>query len=215
MDDPTPKTSFSAGRRWGVFFSVIISIAAVIALVIMVNYLGARYYVRLTLSAQTRQQLSPQTVSLLKSITNEVNIVIYYDKKDELYGDIVTVLDEYRLRNPKISVQTIDYRADAAAALKIKEKYKEYFGLTGGKNLVIFECNGRPFIVPGERLGQYSYSVETPDPASDEKQRVYHKDLGFFLGDQLFSGALLSVTMIRTALVPLQRRAFAVRKCRN
>jgi len=117
MDDPTPKTSFSAGRRWGVFFSVIISIAAVIALVIMVNYLGARYYVRLTLSAQTRQQLSPQTVSLLKSITNEVNIIIYYDKKDELYGDIVTVLDEYRLRNPKISVQTIDYRADVAAAL--------------------------------------------------------------------------------------------------
>jgi hypothetical protein len=109
MDEPIPKTSFSTGRRWGIFFSVIISIVAVIALVIMVNYLGSRYYARLTLSTQTRQQLSPQTVSLIKSITNEVNVVVYYDKKDELYGHIATLLDEYRLRNPKISVQTIDY----------------------------------------------------------------------------------------------------------
>ncbi len=196
MDDPTPKTSFSTGRRWGIFFSVIISIVAMIALVIMVNYLGARYYARLTLSAQTRQQLSPQTVSLLKSITNEVNIIIYYDKTDDLYGSIVSVLDEFRLRNPKISVQAIDYRVDAGAALKIKEKYKDYLGLSSGKNLVIFECNStpRPYIIPGDLLGQYSYSVENPDPGSDEKQRIYHKDLGFFLGERLFSGALLAVT---------------------
>src|SRR6266478_2303321 len=194
MDDPAPKSSFSAGRRWGIFFSVIISIIAVIALVIMVNYLGARYYARLTLSTQTRQQLSPQTVSLIKSITNEVKVVVYYDKQEDLYGSIISLLDEYRLRNPKISVQTVDYRVDAAAALKLKEKYKDYLGLSGGKNLVIFECNGRPYIIPGDLLGQYSYSEETPDPASNEKQRIYHKDLGFFLGDRLFSGALLAVT---------------------
>jgi len=76
----------------------------------------------------------------------------------------------------------------------IKEKYKDYLGLSGSKNLVIFECNGRPYIIPGDLLGQYSYSEETPDPASNEKQRIYHKDLGFFLGDRLFSGALLAVT---------------------
>ena len=198
MDDPAPKTSFSAGRRWGIFFSVIISIIAVIALVIMVNYLGARYYVRLTLSAQTRQQLSPQTVSLLKSITNEVNIVIYYDKKDDLYGDILTLLDEYRLRNPKISVQTIDYRADAAAALKIKEKYKEYFGLTGGKNLVIFECNGRSKMIPGEILGHYILNpVDAPESeanGTNQTQRTFDKNLVSFQGETSFSAALLAVT---------------------
>jgi ABC-2 type transport system permease protein len=198
MDDPTPKTSFSAGRRWGIFFSVIISIMAVIALVIMINYLGARYYARLTLSTQTRQQLSPQTISLIKSITNEVNVVIYYDKKDDLYGDIVTLLDEYRLRNPKISVQTIDYRADAAAALKIKEKYKESFGLTGGKNLVIFECNGKPFIVPGEILGHYTLTpADVPETASNGKtqtERSFDKNLTYFQGETSFSAALLAVT---------------------
>jgi len=198
MDDPTPKTSFSAGRRWGIFFSVIISIIAVIALVIMVNYLGARYYARLTLSTQTRQQLSPQTISLIKSITNEINVVIYYDKKDDLYGYIVTVLDEYRLRNPKISVQTVDYRVDAAAALKVKEKYKNYLGLSGGKNLVIFECNGKPFFVPGELLGHYTLNpVDAPESASNETnqpQRTFDKNLAYFQGETSFSAALLAVT---------------------
>lgn len=197
MDNPTPKTSFSAGRRWGIFFSVIISIVAVIALVIMVNYLGSRYYARLTLSTQTRQQLSPQSISLVNSITNEVKVVVYYDNKEDLYGSIISLLDEYRLRNPRISVQTVDYRVDAAAALRIKEKYKDYLGQSSGKNLVIFDSNGRTQIIPGEILGHYTYSMEAPDAASNEKnqtERSYDKNLDYFQGETSFSAALLAVT---------------------
>jgi hypothetical protein len=203
MDEPIPKSSFSTGRRWGIFFSVIISILAVISLVIMFNYLGSRYFARLTLSTQTRQPLSPQTISLIKSITNEVKVVVYYDKKEELYGDIATLLDEYRLRNPRISVQTIDYRVDAAAALKMKEKYKDrdFLAGSGGKNMVIFDCNGRTKMIPGEILGQYTLNpVDAPESASNgtnQAQRTFDKNLVSFQGETSFSAALLAVTSAR------------------
>src|SRR5258706_8406204 len=102
----TAAASFSARRRWGIFFSVLISIVAAFALVIMANYLGARYYVRLNWSDQTKNVLAPQTIGLLKSITNDVRVVIYYDKEDPLYSYISALLDEYRLQNPRISVRT-------------------------------------------------------------------------------------------------------------
>jgi len=40
------QPSFSRGRRWAIFFSVLVSMVAVAAVVVMVNYLGARYFLR-------------------------------------------------------------------------------------------------------------------------------------------------------------------------
>ena len=101
-------TSFSAGRRWGIFFSVMISIAAVASLMIMLNYLGARHFLRFSWSAKTSLQLSPPTLSLLDTITNDVKVTIYYDKTDSLYFDIADLLNEYHLANPRISVQSLN-----------------------------------------------------------------------------------------------------------
>ncbi len=38
-----------------------------LALVVMINYLGARYFLRFSISAQSRAPLAPQTLTLLKS----------------------------------------------------------------------------------------------------------------------------------------------------
>ena len=117
-----PTTSFSAGRRWGIFFSVMISIGAVASLVVMLNYLGARHFLRFSWSAKTSLQLSPPTLSLLESITNDVKVTIYYDKTDSLYFDIADLLNEYHLANPKISVQTVDYGVDTVSALQVRNQ---------------------------------------------------------------------------------------------
>ena len=182
------KPSFSSLRRWGIFFSVIISIVAVVALVIMLNYLGARYYVRFSWSADKSMQLTPQTLGLLKSITNEVKVVVYYDKKDRLYGSITALLDEYRLANPKISVQSVDYERDAAAASLIKTTYK--LGSPDDKNLVIFECNGRFYILPRNRLEEIALE-EVP---SSGKEPEFREKLKAFDGEIWFTSALLNLT---------------------
>ena len=131
-----PPPSFSVGRRWAIFFSVLFSMIAVTALVIMVNYLGARYYLRANLSSQGRMQLSPMTLGLLKSVTNDVKVTVYYDRDDSLYSLVTAMLDEYRLANPRISVRTVDYKRDVSEAVKVKSTYN--LTAVEAKNLGIF-----------------------------------------------------------------------------
>jgi ABC-type uncharacterized transport system len=195
--ETTHPTSFSAGRRWGLFFSVIISIVAVFALVVMVNYLGARYYKRLYWSRQADQQLSLRTMALLKSVTNQVNVIIYFDKGNDLYDSVASVLNEYRLTNPKISVRTVDYLFNASEAQQVKATYK--LGAGEDKNVVIFECNGRQKVILESELGEYSYAAEPGDT-----ERNYSKHLKATLGERQFSSALMNVTSIK------QRKAYFV-----
>src|SRR5208282_6899684 len=136
---------------------------------VMVNYLGTRLFLfhRFYLSSQTRVQLAPQTLDILKSLTNHVNVTLYYDTRDEndFYSDIVALLNEYRSANPRISVTTVDYVRDAGEAQKIKEQYK--LNSPTDKNLVIFDCEKRIKIVNGDALTQVKLDLVNP------KEREY------------------------------------------
>ncbi|MDB6023075.1 MAG: ABC-type uncharacterized transport system, partial [Pedosphaera sp.] len=167
-------------------FSVIVSIVAMIALFGITNYLGSRYYARFAWSSQVEMKLSPQTIFLLKSITNQVTVVAYYDPSDNLYSSVSALLDEFRLTNPKISVETVDFRRNPARAQQIKAAYK--LGTSEDKNLVIFDCEGRKKILPAALLGDYTY-----EQVPNDKQPEWTSHLKAFEGEKWFSSALLSV----------------------
>ena len=57
MSDEGIKKSFSRWRRWGLSLDLIVRTALVLAVVVMLNYLGARWPRRFYLSPTTRQQL--------------------------------------------------------------------------------------------------------------------------------------------------------------
>jgi hypothetical protein len=183
-----PPTSFSVGRKWGILISVLLSMASVIALVVMINYLAARYLhsFRFTLTNRATTQLSPQTLGLLKSITNHVKIIAYFDKGDDLYQSVDGLLKDYHYACPNISVETVDFKLDPGTAEKLKEQY----GLTSAedKNLVIFDCEGRTRVIPGKMLGTYKLQ-QIPD----EKERTFRNQLVSFQGELEFSSALLNV----------------------
>src|ERR1039458_7081112 len=109
--EPKSQPSFTPGRRWKIGFGVTVRTALVLAVVVMVNYLGTRPFLfhRLYLSSQTRIQLSSRTLEILKSLTNHVTVTLYYDKQDDFYPTIVALLNEYRSADPRITVKTVDY----------------------------------------------------------------------------------------------------------
>src|SRR5258706_119801 len=150
------KPSFSPGRRWAIGFDVMLRTALVLAVIVMVNYLGARFYKRFYLSSQTRVELSTRTLSVVHSVTNRVVATVYYDTTDDTTRDwyltIIALLNEYRSANPNISVRTVDYMRDPGEAQKIKAQYK--LSSAKDKDLVIFDCDGRVKIVYGEALTQ-------------------------------------------------------------
>ncbi len=186
--DSKPQPSFSPGRRWKIGLDVVVRTALVLAVVVMANYLGARFFGRFYLSSQTRVKLSSQTLDILKSFTNHIDVTLYYDRQDNFYPTIVALLNEYRSANPRISVKTVDYVRDAGEAQKIKEQY----GLNAptDKNLIIFDAGDkRVKIANGDALTEVKLE-QVPNP----KEREFRRQPVAFMGEQMFTSMLLAVT---------------------
>jgi ABC-2 type transport system permease protein len=186
-DQLDERPSFTAGRKWRAGFNVVVGLAALLAIVVMVNYAGRNYYFhRVTVGSQTQVKLSPQTLGLLKSITNDVRITLYYDKLAPMFSTISALATEYRLANPKIEVETVDYTRDTAGAQRIKAKYE--LTATTDKNLVIFDCAGRVRRVNADALVERQL-----EPVANPREREFRRRPIAFRGEMMFSAMLLAV----------------------
>lgn len=185
-DHPKSRPSFSPARRWQIGFDAVLRTLLVIAVLVMANYLAAKFPQRFYLSSQTRVALSSRTVSVLHSLTNRVNVTLYFDKKAEFFPDIVALLNEYRSVNPKISVRTVDYVRDAGEAEKLKAQYK--LTATTDKNLVIFDCEGRVKMFSGDAL-----TLTRLEQVPNEKEREFRRKPVAFQGEMIFTAMLLAL----------------------
>src|SRR5580693_5614996 len=97
--DQKSRPSFSAASRWRIGFDVVLRTLLVIAVMGMANYLGTKFFHRFYLSSQTQMALSSRTLSVLRSVTNHVEVTLYYDRKADFYPDVAALLNEYRDAN--------------------------------------------------------------------------------------------------------------------
>ena len=185
-ESSTPP-SFSPGRRWSTGFSVVIGVLAATAIVVLVNFASRNYFhLRTLVSSQQRLQLAPATLGLLKSITNDVRVTLYFDKQDAMYPTISALLNEYHLANRRITVETVDYNKNPVEAQKVKTTYK--LDSPTDKDLVIFDCAGRVKMVPGAALTEF-----TMEAVPNEREREFRKKPVALKGELMFSSLLLAV----------------------
>lgn len=188
--DPDSQPTFSPGRKWSIGFDVVLRTAVVLVVVSMLIYVSGRYPLRHHLSDQTRIELSPLTINLLRSITNEVKVILYYDKDDRLYSSVASLAHEYRSVNPRLKVVTVDYRWDPGAAQKLKAAYKlSEAADEKEKNIVIFDSLGRSKLVNGNTLAEFKL-----EQIPSEEEREFRRRLTAFNGERKFNEALLAVT---------------------
>jgi gliding motility-associatede transport system auxiliary component len=190
--EPSSPPSFSRKSKWGIALNVALLLPVALAIVVMLNYLGHRYYHRFYASTNTRIELSPRTLSVLNSLTNEVQVTIYYDREDSLYSNIAELLKEYHARNPAIKVRTVDYYRDPGAAQEVKLKYD--LGATTNRNFIIFEQAGRTRIVSGTLLANYDFPLADPSKQTDPTKPTFDKKLTTFTGEMLFTPAIYTVS---------------------
>ncbi|MEI8291179.1 MAG: GldG family protein [Verrucomicrobiota bacterium] len=187
---PKSQPSFSAASRVKIAFDVALRTALVLAVVVMVNILAAKFFHRLYLSPQTRMALSSRTLNVLHSLTNHVSVTLYYDRKDDFYPDIAALLNEYRAANKNISVRTVDYVRDAGEAEKAKAQYR--LSAASDKNLVIFDCDQRIKTIPGDALTQFTLERIAPEKP-DQKELEFRRKPVAFNGEQAFTAMLLAL----------------------
>lgn len=183
-----PQRSFSPGRRWKIAFDVAVRTVLVLAVLVMVNYLGGLFTKRFYLSSQTNIKLSPRTVDILQSMTNHVAVTLYYDTQDpeDFYPTIRSLLDAYSAVNRDFTIRTVDYNLDPGEAEKVKVKYN--LNLPTDKNLIIFDCDGRYKTFPGDALTKY-----TLEQVPDAKEREFRRKPVEFYGEEAFTSMLLAV----------------------
>jgi len=190
MDAPD-KPSFSLGRKFRIGTQVTLTIVFVAAVVVMLNYLGGRYFLRIPLSPATSSQLSSRTLSLVKSITNDVRVTLFYDQDNNLYPNISALLKEYHINNPRISIHPVDYLKNAAEAEQVKVEYNFPTNMFDKeKNWVIFATDGATNAIPGKMLGAYTYEEERQGTNDPE----YTRKLVGFKGEMMFSSVLFAIT---------------------
>jgi hypothetical protein len=183
-----PPASFSVLRKWSLSLNVVLGALATLAIVLMVNYLGARHFHRFTWSAAAQSELSPLTRRVLAGVTNDVRVTIYFVKEHPLYDPVWNLLKEYKFANDRIQVESVDYERDPGGANLVKARY-DLKHLTD-KNMVIFECNGRPKFVYENELSELDIQ-----PLVSGKSREVKRT--HFKGELMFTSALRSVTSLR------------------
>ncbi|MGH7942169.1 MAG: GldG family protein [Limisphaerales bacterium] len=188
-----PIQSFSPARRWKIGGDVFLRILLVLAVVVMANYIVSLFSAQFFLSPQTRVRLSPRTISILHSLTNRVDVTVYYDRNDQMYSMVTALLNEYHRQDPRIHVKVVDYVRDPGEAAIITKKY--HIPAQGAnpdrpplKNLIIFDCgNGRFKAVPGNALVQYG-----PNGIIKDKKIEFAPVA--FKGEMFFTATLLAIT---------------------
>jgi ABC-2 type transport system permease protein len=190
---PSPQPSFSPRRKWAIGFNVTLATIAVFAILVGVNFISSRYFPkRIYLSSDTRVQLSPRTLSVLKSLTNDVDITIYYNKEEPLYADIINVLHEYQAHSRKLKVRTVDYLQNPGEAAALQSKHQ--MGSSTNKDFILFESNGHWDSVDGNGLNKYQYDWQ--QSTNDSKLYINRRRVAFN-GEMIFTAKLFALTQAK------------------
>jgi hypothetical protein len=178
----SPEPSFSPRRRWAIASHVLLSLAALLAILLMANYLAARHFRRLEWTSQSADALSPLTLRVLGSLTNPVKIVVFFDRQKPLYSSVKDLLIEYERRCPRIQVEHVDYVWSPARAQVVLDHYRLALGQEADR--IIVDAGGKTRVVYGKDLSQYdSAALFRGEPL---KRTAFN-------GEQLITAAIYSV----------------------
>ncbi|MGE5236579.1 MAG: GldG family protein [Acidobacteriota bacterium] len=159
--------------------SSLVAIALVAALVLMVNWLGYRHYTRADWTKSKLYSLSEKTLNVLKSVKDEVKVIVFMTPSTPLYSETRELLTRYQAASPKINVEFIDPDRDP---LRTKTLAQE-FGVSAA-NTVVFSSGGRKKYVTSDQLADYDYSGMQMGQAPKMKA---------FKGEEQFTSAILGV----------------------
>lgn len=165
----------------GARFNVMLGTLSLLAIVLMVNYVAARHPLKWSVSADRYQPLSPVTLQVLKSISDEVRVIVYYDPASPLFGHVQSLLNQYREQNRNIVVEAVDYLAEPARAEAIKSRYALGPNM---RDLVIFDHKDRTRLVRKSQLAEYD---------SEDLLKTRTVKRKEFTGEAHFTTALLAV----------------------
>ena len=170
-------------------FGVNTALSLLLATVVfgMVNYLSYRHYKRTDWSKSGYYTLSDKTTSLLASLSNEIDVVVFFQPDHEVFEDVDNLLKEYEAATPMLRVERIDPNRDPGRAEQLAARFD-----VKDMNVVVFDYRGRSKFINASEILEMDYSEMLQGGEPKRKG---------FKGEQAFSSAILNVTQERKPVV--------------
>ena len=151
----------------------------VLAIVLLVNWLGFRHYQRWDWTRSHLYTLSPKTLSILRSLDRDVSAVVVMSDQAPVFEPTKELLTRYAAASPRIQVSYVDPQRNPARAQQLGQKY----GIT--RQAVVFESGKDKRVVEATELAEYDYSG---------MEQGAEPQMKGFKGEQQFTSALVDLS---------------------
>ncbi|HYK42268.1 MAG TPA: GldG family protein [Thermoanaerobaculia bacterium] len=153
-----------------------------VALVVGVNWLGARHWWRGDWTSTRLYSISETTRKTVSALKEPVRVTVFMRKGAPLYQPISEILNRYRALSPKIEVEYLDPERNPARAQSLVQE----FGIK--QNTVVFQSGNRKKYVEEDKLADFDFAGAGMGGAPEIKA---------FRGEEAFTSAILDVTDAR------------------
>ncbi len=125
----------------------------VVALVIMVNWLGARHWRRADWTASNLYTLSEKSLNIVNDLEQPVRIIVFMTPTSSLWPQVHELLNRYDAASGQIEVDYIDPDREPLKTQKLAEE----FGISVA-NTVVFTSGDRSKYVTSDQMAEFDYS---------------------------------------------------------
>ncbi len=166
-----------------------VTVLLLAALLLLVNFIGSRRFVRVDLTKTKITELSSKTNEGLRHLKDPVRIVVFYQPSHRLYDLVENLLKEYEAQSKQLKIEYVDPEQDLARARQLVQEFE----IKDQINLVVFESSGRHKYLSDAELAEYDYTSMAAGGGAPS--------LKAFKGEDAFTSAILNVTQSTQPLV--------------
>jgi ABC-type uncharacterized transport system involved in gliding motility auxiliary subunit len=159
--------------------SGVVAVVLAFALVVMVNWIAGRQWVRADWTTNQIYTLSEKTENILDGLTEDVEVVVFMTASTPMFDQVSELVERYKAASDRISVQSIDPEKEPLRTQQLAEQYGVQVADT-----VVFSVGERTKYVTSDQMTEMDYSGMQYGQAPTMKS---------FKGEEAFTSAILSL----------------------
>ncbi len=185
----------SGSTRKGMGLNAAISLVGAAAILVMVNYLSMRHYVRGDWTSAGIYTLSEKSIKVTSALPRDVKIFAMWSQADPRFADVKELLDDYLAHSRRLSFEVVDPDLARDRAQLLIQRYGGKV-MTDGVNMG-YETG--LFVVAGDNVkfiaaGEFE-DASAMDPFGGERED--EGGVTGYMAEQKITSALLRVTAER------------------
>jgi hypothetical protein len=169
-----------------------VSLVGAAVILVAVNYLSMRHYVRADWTSSGIYTLSDKSLKMLSALDEDVEIHVLWSQADERFLDVRELLDRYAAASPRLSLEIVDPDLDQERMQLLIGRYGAKMRDMGGGMMAI---EASVIVVSGDNV-KFVSSADFEDLSDGMygPEGGHEEEVSGYKAEQAISSAILTVT---------------------